>query len=80
MKWPTFDEIEAMSFAELEAFLSDGICQEPGCYRERAPGYMICLNCLHGTSCRAAEEYVVAKKRFERMQKKLAKCDPEEEL
>ena len=67
-------KIDAMSEAELDEFLggegSPKICTVDGCYREPARGYIECLQCLHGQSDRAADEYVAAKKRLARLRRK----------
>jgi hypothetical protein len=51
---------------EREQELLETICANPHCYRETAPGYVVCLNCLHGTSPQADPCAVRLKKRLER--------------
>lgn len=49
------------------------ICTTPLCYNEPARGYVVCLQCLHGESERAEDDYVKAKKRLEKLERQLRK-------
>ena len=68
-------KVNRMTADELAEFLGDRVCRERGCYRETARGYVLCLQCLHGTSQRADDVYVAAKKRLERLRRKPAESD-----
>lgn len=57
---------------EAEESALHRICREDKCYRKCAPGYVVCLNCLHGTSPRADDAAVAAKKKLERINRKAA--------
>jgi hypothetical protein len=68
------EQIERMGIEELEEFLdlpgNDRICRERGCYNVTASGYVVCLQCLHGTSPRADYDLVAAKKRLAKLKRK----------
>jgi hypothetical protein len=60
--------IGSMSFTELQEYVKHAdICRETGCYNACASGYVVCIECLHGTADLAQPEYAKAKRRLERL-------------
>ena len=58
---------------ERDELLLQDVCREPGCYYAPMKGYVLCVACMHGLPHRAEHESVLAKKRWERRQKRDAK-------
>lgn len=67
-----------MTIAQLENFLGlpgrNQICETTGCYNQTADGLIICLQCAHGTSERADDELVNAKRELEKKRRHRAKA------
>lgn len=66
---PDDKTIRAEQLTKDELLELQSICCEPNCYRESAKGYISCLQCLHGTSCRASDDLIALKKRWKATQK-----------
>jgi hypothetical protein len=62
-------QVERMSLEELDKFVRGKVCEVKGCYRECDSRYVVCIQHLHGTSQRADEVYVAAKKRLQKLRK-----------
>ena len=50
---------------EYEKALLEQTCENDDCYNERAHGYILCLECLHGSSPPPDPDVVKAKKKWE---------------
>lgn len=65
----TIDDIQFMDESALVSLCHGTICESDGCYRKCEHGNRFCIQCIHGTSQRADEFYVTAKKRLVELQK-----------
>ncbi len=66
----TLDEVKTATREQLQEFVGDRLCADDNCYRYSAQGYVLCLQCLHGTSERGDDELVAAKKRLKKLSAK----------
>jgi hypothetical protein len=70
------EQVKRLTVAELEELLglpgNNVVCENANCFRLSAPGYIYCLQCMHGTSAQAHPVYVAAKKRLMKLKRRAA--------